>query len=142
VPFLGGGPGIASTVGGHTTTAVSALPTAIAHVRDGSVRALALFSSKRASVLPDIPTMKEAGGQDLPADIVNGFLAPAKTPRPIIDALHREIVKVMGDADTKDRLAKLGFDPVGSTPEEFGTWIASEIPRWAKVIREAKITAD
>ena len=73
---------------------------------------------------------------------VNGILAPAKTPRPIIDALHREIVKVMAQADTRERLATLGFDPIASTPEEFSSWIGTEVVRWTKVIRDAKITAD
>ncbi len=142
VPFKGGGPGIMSTLGGHTSMAVTALPTGMAYVRDGGLRALGLFSSKRASTLPGIPTMAEATGHDLPADIVNGFLAPAKTPRPIVDAIYREIVKAMAAPDVRERLAKLGFDPVASTPEEFETWIKIEGARWGKVIRDAKITAD
>jgi len=142
VPFKGGGPGIASTLGGHTSLAVTALPTGVTYVRDGSLRALAMFSSKRASALPGVPTMAEASGQDLPADIVNGFLAPARTPRPIIDSLHREIVKVMAAPDTRERLATMGFDPVASTPEEFATWIRTESVRWGKVVRDAKITRD
>ena len=142
VPFKGGGPGITSTLGGHTSLAVTALPTGVTYVRDGSLRALGMFSSKRSSALPGVPTMAEATGHDLPADIVNGFLAPAKTPRPIIDSMHREIVKAMGAPDIRERLATLGFDAVASTPEEFETWIKSEITRWGKVIREAKITAD
>ncbi|MSQ53065.1 MAG: tripartite tricarboxylate transporter substrate binding protein [Betaproteobacteria bacterium] len=142
VPFKGGGPGILATLGGHTSMAVSALPTSVTYVRDGSLRALGMFSSKRASALPGVPTMAEASGQDLPADIVNGFLAPAKTPRSIIDSIHREIVKAMAAPDIRERLASMGFDAVGSTPEEFATWIKTEIPRWGKVIREAKITVD
>lgn len=142
VPFKGGGPGIVSTRAGHTSMAVSALPTSVTYVRDGSLRALGMFSSKRASALPGVPTMAEASGHDLPADIVNGFLAPAKTPRTIIDAIHREIVKVMGAPDTRERLATMGFDPVASTPEEFATWIRTETVRWGKVVRDAKITVD
>jgi tripartite-type tricarboxylate transporter receptor subunit TctC len=142
VPFRGGGPGITSTLGGHTSLAVTALPTGVSYVRDGKLRALAMFSSKRAWTLPGVPTMAEATGHDLPADIVNGFLAPANTPRPIIDSIHREIVKAMAESDTRERLAKMGFDPVASTPEEFETWIKTEIVRWGKVIRDAKITAD
>lgn len=140
VPFKGGGPGTASTVAGHTPIAVSALPTAVSYIRGGSLRALGLFSSKRASALPTVPSMAEATGRDLPADIVNGFVAPAGTPRPIIDFLHRELVKVMAAPDTRERMTGMGFDPVGSTPEEFATWIRTEIVRWGKVIREAKIT--
>jgi len=142
VPFKGGGPGITSTIGGHTSLAVTALPTGVTYVRDGSLRALALFSSKRTPALPGVPTMAEASGQDLPADIVNGLLAPAKTPRPIIDAIHREIVKAMAAPDTRERLATMGFEPVASTPEEFATWIRTETVRWGKVVRDAKITRD
>jgi tripartite-type tricarboxylate transporter receptor subunit TctC len=142
VPFKGGGPGTASTLAGHTSIAVSALPTAVTYVRNGSLRALGMFSSKRASALPGVPTMAEATGQDLPADIVNGFVAPAGTPQPIIDFLHRELVKVMAAPDTRERLTTMGFDPVASTPEEFATWIRAEIVRWGKVIREAKITLE
>lgn len=142
VPFKGGGAGVTSTLGGHTSLAVTALPTGVTYVRDGGLRALAMFSSKRSSALPNVPTMAEATGQDLPADIVNGFMAPAKTPRPIIDSLHREMVKIMAAPDTREKLATMGFDPVASTPEAFATWIKTEIPRWGKVIRDAKITAD
>ena len=142
VPYKGGGPGIVATLGGHTSMAVAALPTGVTHVRDGNLRALGMFSSKRASALPGIPTMAEATGQDLPADIVNGFLAPAKTPRTLIDSLHREIVKIMAAPDTRERLATMGFDPVASTPDEFAAWIKTEALRWGKVVREAKITVD
>jgi tripartite-type tricarboxylate transporter receptor subunit TctC len=83
--------------------------------------------------------MMEAGGHDLPADIVNGFIAPAGTPKPIIDLLHRETVKVLSMPDTREKLATMGFDPVGSTPEAFGQWIRTEIVRWGKVIRDANI---
>lgn len=139
VPFNGGGPATASTLGGHVPISVSALPTAITYVRAGNLRALAMFSSKRASALPDVPTMMEATGHDLPADIVNGFMVPAGTPKPIIEFLHRETVKVISMPDTREKLATMGFDPVASTPEEFAHWIRTEIVRWGKVIRDANI---
>jgi tripartite-type tricarboxylate transporter receptor subunit TctC len=141
VPFNGGGPATAATVGGHVPIAVPALPTSSTYVRGGQLRGLALFSSRRASAMPEIPTMLEASGEDLPADIVNGFVVPAGTPKPVIDLLHREVVKVMRQPDTKEKLAGMGFDPVGSTPEEFGIWMKTELGRWSKVIREAKIEA-
>jgi tripartite-type tricarboxylate transporter receptor subunit TctC len=139
VPFNGGGPASQSTLGGHVPLAVSALPTAVTYIRGGQLRALGLFSSHRASALPDVPTMKEASGHDLPADIVNGMMAPAGTPEPIIAQLHREIVKVLAQPDTREKLATMGFDPVGSSPEEFAQWIRSEIVRWGGVIRDAGI---
>src|SRR4051812_25446780 len=139
VPFNGGGPATASTLGGHVPISVSALPTAVTYIRGGQLRALGMFSSKRASALPDVPTMKEATGHDLPADIVNGLIAPAGLPKPIIELLHRETVKVLSTPDTREKLAAMGFDPVASTPEEFAEWIRTEIVRWGKVIRDANI---
>ena len=139
VPFNGGGPASQSTLGGHVPIAVSALPTAVTYIRGGQFRALALFSSRRASAVPDVPTMMEASGRDLPADIVNGLMAPAGTPKPIIELLHRETVKILSMPDTREKLATMGFDPVGSTPEEFAQWIRTEIVRWGKVIRDAHI---
>ena len=139
VPFNGGGPASASTLGGHVPIAVSALPTAVTYIRGGQLRALGMFSSKRSSALPDVPTMMEATGHDLPADIVNGFIAPAGLPKPILEFLHRETVKVLSTPDTRQKLATMGFDPVASTPEEFSQWIRTEIVRWGKVIRDANI---
>ncbi|MBX9828775.1 MAG: tripartite tricarboxylate transporter substrate binding protein [Xanthobacteraceae bacterium] len=140
VPFNGGGPATASTLGGHVPISVSALPTAITYVRGGNLRALGLMGRRRALALPDVPTMQEASGHDLPADIVNGFMLPAGAPKPVVDFLHREVVKVMAMPDVREKLATMGFDPVASTPAEFAEWIRSEIPRWAKVIRDANIT--
>ena len=139
VPFNGGGPATASALGGHVPISVSAVPTAVTYIRAGNLRALGMFSSKRSSALPDVPTMMEASGHDLPADIVTGFAAPAGTPQPIIEFLHRETVKVLSMPDTRDKLATMGFDPVASTPEEFAQWIRTEIVRWGKVIRDANI---
>ena len=135
----GGGPASASTLGGHVPIAVSAVPTAVTYIRGGQLRALGMFSNKRSSALPDVPTMREATGHDLPADIVTGLVAPAATPKPIIELLHRETVKVLSMPDTRDKLATMGFDPVASSPEQFAEWIRTEIVRWGKVIRDADI---
>jgi tripartite-type tricarboxylate transporter receptor subunit TctC len=139
VPFNGGGPASQSTLGGHVPIAVSALPTASTYIRGGQLRTLGLFSSRRSSALPDVPTMKEATGHDLPADIVNGLMAPSGTPKPIIELLHGEAAKILSKPETREKLAAMGFDPVGSTPEEFANWIKTEIPRWGKIIRDANI---
>ena len=141
VPFNGGGPATAATVGGHVPLGVPALPTGITYVRGGQLRALALFSSKRASVMPEIPTMAEASGEDLPADIINGFVVPAGTPKPVIDRLYGEVIKVMAMPDTREKLAGMGFDPVASTPDEFDGWMKRELKRWTQVIRDAQIAA-
>jgi len=138
VPFTGGGPGMTSTIGGHTPIAFSALATAAPNVKAGSVRGLAVMNAKRSTVLPDVPTMAEAGAP-LEADVVSGIVVRAGTPREIIGLLHREIVKVIAQPEIRERMITLGFEPVANTPEEYAAWIKAEIAKWAKVIREANI---
>ena len=139
VPFSGGGQAITSTIGGHTSMAVSAVPTAAPYIRGGNVRALAVMSATRTSVLPGVPTMAEAG-RPLEADIVTGLLVRAGTPREIVELLHREVVRVMAAPAVRERLVTLGFEPVAGSPEEFAAWIRNEIAKWANVIRDANIT--
>jgi len=139
VPFSGGGQAITSTIGGHTSMAVSAVPTAAPYIRGGNVRALAVMSATRTSVLPGVPTMAEAG-RPLEADIVTGLLVRAGTPREILELLHREVVRVMAAPEIRERLVTLGFEPVAGSPEEFAAWIRNETAKWANVIRDANIT--
>ena len=139
VPFTGGGPAITATLGGHTPAIVSALPTGAPYARAGSVRALAMMSAKRSSLLPAVPTMAEATGVDIAADIVTGLLAPAGTSREIIDLLHRAVAKIIAPPEFRQRLVALGFEPVASTPEHFADWIRTEIAKWGKVIGDANI---
>jgi tripartite-type tricarboxylate transporter receptor subunit TctC len=139
VPFKGGGPGIAATVAGHVPIAISALPTALPFAKSGAVRSLAVMSAKRSAVLPEVPTMAEAGSP-LEADILTGLLVRAGTPREIVDRLYRETAKAMNEPGFRQRLFELGFEPVANTPEQFAEWIAVETAKWAKVIRDANIT--
>ena len=140
VPFSGGGPAITATLGGHTSSIVSVLPTGAPYAKAGNVRALAMMSAKRSSLLPDVPTMAEATGTELEADIVTGLVAPAGTPREIIDLLHRAIAKIIAPPEFRERLLALGFDPVASTPDHFAEWITAEIAKWRKVIRDGNIS--
>jgi tripartite-type tricarboxylate transporter receptor subunit TctC len=139
VPFSGGGPAITATIGGHTPVIVSALPTGAPYAKAGNLRALAMMSAKRSSLLPEVPTMAEATGMNLEADIVTGLLAPAGTPDDVVDLLNRAVAGIIAPAEFRERLHALGFDPVASTPGEFADWIKLEIAKWAKVIREANI---
>ena len=139
VPFSGGGPAITSTLGGHTPAIVSALPTGAPYAKAGNVRALAMISATRSAVLPDVPTMAEATGVALEADIVTGLLAPAGTPHEVVDTLHRAIAEIVAPPDFRARLLALGFDPVANTPEAFAQWLRLEIAKWAKVIHDANI---
>jgi tripartite-type tricarboxylate transporter receptor subunit TctC len=142
VPFNGSAPAIQSTLGGHTPFAFVVLAPAVPQVREGKLRALAVLSAQRSSALPDVPTIVEAGFPGQEADTLLGVLAPARTPKEIVTLLHRQIVLIMAQPDTKERLDAIGFVPVANTPDEFAAVIRTETTRWDKVIREAKIKAE
>jgi tripartite-type tricarboxylate transporter receptor subunit TctC len=142
VPFNGSAPAIQSALAGHTPIAFTVVTPVVPQVKEGKLRALAVTTPKRSPALPEVPTLAEAGLPDQEADTMQGILVPAGTPRPIIDLLHREIVKVMALPDMKERMAALGYEPVANTPEEFAARINAEIPKWGKVIRDANIRAE
>lgn len=141
VPFNGSGPAIQSTLGGHTPMAFTVLTPAVPQVREGKLRGLAVTTAKRTSALPDVPTLAEAGLPNQESDTMQGILAPAGTPKPILELLQREVVKAMDEPDMKAKMAELGFEAVGTTSEEFRSRIAAEIPKWAQVIKAAEIKA-
>jgi tripartite-type tricarboxylate transporter receptor subunit TctC len=139
VPFTGAAPAIQSTIGGHTPIAFTALPPALSAVQAGQLRALGVAASERVSQLPDVPTFAEQGIKDQEADTITGIVAPAGTPKEIVDLLYRAIAKAAAQADVKDRLTTLGFKPVANRPEEFGARIKLEMEKWGKVVRDAKL---
>jgi tripartite-type tricarboxylate transporter receptor subunit TctC len=142
VPFNGGGPAIAAVVGGHIPIGFGSPAASIPQIKEGNVRALAITSKKRSQILPDVPTMTEAGYPQVEGDSWVGVLVPAGTSKDIIDFLHREIVKIITMPDMTARLEELGYDPIASTPEEFAVRITAEIETWARVIRAAQIKAE
>jgi tripartite-type tricarboxylate transporter receptor subunit TctC len=142
VPFGGGGPAVAAVVAGHTPISFGSPQAAMQHVREGTVRALAVTSKTRSQIFPDVPTMTEVGYPQIEGDSWVGILVPARTPAEIIAVLYRESAKILAQPDTKERLAVLGYELVASTPEEFGARIRAEIEMWAKVIRAANIKAE
>ncbi len=113
-----------------------------AHVQSGKLRALAVGATKRTAAMPELPTVAEAGVPGYEMAAWFGVLAPAGTPKPVIAALNREMANTLKQADVKERFAKLGAEPVGSTPEEFDAFIKAEIAKWGKVVKEAGIKAD
>jgi tripartite-type tricarboxylate transporter receptor subunit TctC len=141
VSFNGGGPAITSTIGGHTPILYTSISTAAGHIKQGTVRALAVTGARRSPALPDVPTLAEAGAPGQESDIILGVLVPVGTPRDVVDRLHREIVRIVALPDVRERLSALGFEPIASTPEEFADRIKWEIDKWAKVIRAANIKA-
>jgi tripartite-type tricarboxylate transporter receptor subunit TctC len=139
VPYSGAGPANASVVAGHTPVGFSSLAGAAPYINDGKLRALAVTSKARSQLLPDVPTMAEAGLANIVGDSWVGVLLPAGTPHDIVSLLHREIVEIIAQPDMKERLATLGYEPVASTPEEFAQVIKDELDTWGKVIRAAGI---
>jgi len=139
VPFAGAGPAVQATVGGHTPIAFTALPSSLSAIQAGQLRALGVAASKRAANMPDVPTFAEQGIKDQDADTLTGIVAPAGTPKEIVDLLYREIAKAVSQPEVRERLTTLGFDPVANTPDEFGARIKLEIDKWGKVVRDAKL---
>jgi tripartite-type tricarboxylate transporter receptor subunit TctC len=118
------------------------LPAVAPHLRQGTMRALAVASSKRSPFFPDVPTLEEAGTPGHEVGFWMGVLLPAGTPKPIVDLLQSQIAKILALPDVKERLATIGFDPLGSTPEGFSAHMKSESDKWAKVVREVNIKID
>jgi tripartite-type tricarboxylate transporter receptor subunit TctC len=139
VPFAGAGPAVQATVGGHTPIAFTALPSSLSAVQAGQLRVLGIAASKRAASMPDVATFAEQGITDQDAETLTGIVAPAGTPKEIVDLLYREIAKAVAQPEVKERLTTLGFDPVANTPDEFGARIKLEIEKWGKVVRDAKL---
>lgn len=141
VPFKSGGLAIGSALAGHTPISFGALPPAVPHVREGKLRALAVTSKFASPALPGIPTIADAGYPDIAADIWTAVLVPAGTPKDIVGRLQREIAKLIALPKVKQRMAALGYRPVGNTSDECAAYIEAETAKWAKVIREAGIGA-
>src|SRR6267154_1512417 len=139
VPFTGAAPAVQSTIGGHTPIAFTALPSSMAAIQAGQVRAIGIAATERSEQVPDVPTFAEQGIKDQEADTLTGIVAPAGTPKEIVELLAREIAKAVARPDVKERLAVLGFKPVANTPDEFGARIKLEIEKWGKVVRDAKL---
>jgi tripartite-type tricarboxylate transporter receptor subunit TctC len=142
VPYKSAGAAGASLIGGEIDFMFSNVASAIAHVRSGRIRAIAATGEKRSPVAPDVPTINEAAVKGF---VVTGFyimMAPAGTPRDIINKLNAESVKALQSPQFKERLAALGLEPVGNSPEAATAFIQSEITKWAPVVKVAGATAD
>lgn len=139
VQFSGAGQAIQSTVGGHTPIVFSSVPPAAPQVKDGLLRALAVTSAQRIKSLPDVPTIGEAGISDQEGYTLTGILAPAGTPREIVELLHREIAALVELPDVSQSLENLGFEIAVKGPEEFSQRIKSEGEKWGAIIRSAKL---
>src|SRR6478672_5795350 len=135
VPYKGGGPAMTDLLGGQINLVFATAASAIPHVQSGKIRALAVTTLKRSQLVPDMPTVAEAGVPGFEANNWYGIVVPAKTSRPIVDRLNKEFVAVLNMPDVKEVLFRQGLDVHPSTPEQFGAYIKSETTKWAKVIK-------
>jgi tripartite-type tricarboxylate transporter receptor subunit TctC len=143
VPYKGGGPAIADTLGGQVPLAIVSMPAAMSHVRAGKLRALAVTTLKRNPGAPEIPTVAEALKMpDYEVDSWYALFAPAKTPAPIIAKMQKAVAQTIELPEVKQKLLEQGGDTVGSSPEELDRVVKRELRRWAEVIRQAKIVLE
>jgi tripartite-type tricarboxylate transporter receptor subunit TctC len=142
IPYKGTGPAMTDVLGGHVPMIFVPVPVAHGNVKGGMLRALAVTSTKRSSVLPDVPTMAEAGLPGYEAVARYGIVAPAGTPRPIIDRLNRELRAALASEEVRKRLETDGAEPLPSTPEEYAADIDREETMWSKLIKAAGIKAE
>ena len=142
IPYKGTALAIPDIINGQIGLMFDSIVSVMPHIRSGKVKALAISSQKRSSLLPELPTMIEAGVPGYVSDTYFGVFAPAGTPQEIIARLNTELVKIVHAADTKERLLKLGAEPVGSTPEQLATLVRTENTKWAKVIKDAGVKLD
>jgi tripartite-type tricarboxylate transporter receptor subunit TctC len=142
VPYKGGGPALVDTISGQTQLLFATPIASAGHLAAGRLRAIAVSTTKRVSSMPDVPTVAESGVPGFDAGVWYAMLAPKGTPREIINRLNEEFRKVLGDPAIRSFLTKSGVDPDGSTPEELGKYIRSELAKWAKVVKSSNITVD
>jgi tripartite-type tricarboxylate transporter receptor subunit TctC len=139
VPYKGGAPGMVALVGGQVQLYFATISTALPHVKSGKIRALAVTSAKRSIVVPEYPTIAEAGVRGYEHASWVGMLAPAKTPAAIVRTLNAEAVKALAREDVKTALLRDGLEPVGDSPQEFAALIKAEVAKWMKVVKAAGI---
>jgi len=139
IPYKGSAPAVGDVIAGQVPVLVDSVSSSTAHVKVGKLKALAATSPKRLAVLPELPTVAESGYPGFQSSAWVGLLAPAGTPRPVIERLHAAVLEVMALPETRERLAAFGGEVTTSTPEEFAAYIRSEMARLGKVVRDANI---
>src|SRR4051812_18816583 len=142
VPYKGSGPAVTDLVGGRVQIMFDAAPSLIQHVRSGKLRVLAAASTERNRLLPDVPSLPGLGYPRVDVSLWYGLLAPAGTPRPIIDRLNRDVAKALESPDVKERLQAQGAEPMRGSPEAFAAFMRAEMAKWAPVVKAADIKAE
>ncbi len=142
VPYKGSGASLVELVSGQTSMGFNSLPSVIGFIKDRRLRALANAEGKRSAVLPEVPTMTEAGFAGFEVANWYGLSAPAGTPRDVITRLNTEITKILGMADVRERLAGLGAQPIGGSPEAWDAYIKAEMVKFEKVVKSLNLQID
>jgi tripartite-type tricarboxylate transporter receptor subunit TctC len=142
VPYKGGGPAMSDLVGGQVNLIFATAASAVPHLKSGRIKGIAVTTAKRSALLPELPTISEAGLAGFDANNWYGLVVPAKTPRAIIDQLNAEVTKILAMPEVKTILFNQGLDPAPGTPEQFGAYIKSERVKWARVIKESGAKAE
>jgi tripartite-type tricarboxylate transporter receptor subunit TctC len=142
VPYRGGGPALADTLGGQVDMSFPTISAAVPHIKAGTLRALAVTDVRRSPLLPDVPTLREAGVKDFQFTQWLALLAPANTPREVVTRLNDALRATLNSREVRDKFAQQGFDPFVTSPEEAGKFIGSEVQRFGALIKTRKITAE
>jgi tripartite-type tricarboxylate transporter receptor subunit TctC len=142
IPYRGGGPAVTDVMGGQVPLLWVSIPAAAQFVKAGKLKALGVSTLKRSAAFPDVPTLQETGVADFEVDSWYAMFVPAKTPPAIIDKLNRALNSVIADAGIREKLLAQGSEGVGGTPEALGRIVAAELPKWAKLAKDANIKAD
>jgi tripartite-type tricarboxylate transporter receptor subunit TctC len=142
IPYKGSAPALADLMGGQLPVAIDAMIPSAAQVRAGKVRALAILASERSPLLPDVPTMAEAGFPGLEASATFGLMLPAKTPPAVIAKVHAAMRRAISQPATRKQLDEMGYQVVANTPEQFGAFLREQITTWTKIVKDNNIKAE
>ena len=142
IPYKGSGPGVTDLLGGHVQMMFAGPLALEQHIKSGRLRPLALADKRRSTILPDVPTMAEAGFPGVETGTWYGILAPARTPPAVVAHVQREIVRILQAADLKTRILNQGVDIVASSPADFEKFIIAEVAKWSRVVKAAGVRAD
>lgn len=142
VPYKGGAPAVTDLVAGRLSLMMANLTTAQPHIRSGRLRGLGIGTKSRSRLFPELPTIAESGVPGYEANNWNGVVVPARTPRAVVERLHREIAAVLKEPAIADRMAKSALEPIGDTPAEFARYLKAEADKWGKLVKAAGIRAE
>ena len=142
VPYKGSAPAVSDLIGGQVNVMFDNVPNVLAQVKGGRLRALATSGTQRSALAPEIPTVAESGVPGYEVMVWFGLVAPAGTPRDIVEKLNAQVTKILAMPDVRERFLAQGVEPVGSTPQQFGDHIRAQMSKWAKVVKDAGVVAE